>query len=67
MRGDRLAARLVATWPQAGEDDARVVADCLVRLGISHATLPGGPTQRTAAGVARVLGPLVDDPTLIRH
>jgi AcrR family transcriptional regulator len=68
---ERLAARLVGTWPQAGEDDARVVADCLVRLAISHATLPGGPAEETAAAVARVLGPLVDElvggPTLIRR
>ncbi len=64
---DRLAAHLLATWPQAGEQDARAVADCLVRLGISHATLPGGPADATADAVARVLGPLVDDLTLIRH
>jgi AcrR family transcriptional regulator len=66
---DRLADRLVRTWPQAGVQDAAVVADCLVRLAISHATLPSGPAPETAAAVARVLGPLVDElvggPTLM--
>jgi AcrR family transcriptional regulator len=57
----RLAALLTQTWPEVPEDDARVVSDCLVRLAISHAALPGGPSAAVARGVARVLGPLVDE------
>jgi AcrR family transcriptional regulator len=57
----RLADLLRRTWPQVTLEDARIVSDCLVRLAISHAALPGGPSADVAAGVARVLGPLVDE------
>jgi AcrR family transcriptional regulator len=57
----RLADLLRHTWPQVTLEDARIVSDCLVRLAISHAALPGGPSADVAAGVARVLGPLVDE------
>ena len=58
---DRLAAVIVEVWPQAGAADARALADCLVRLGISYAALPSGSPRRTAVAVAKVLGPYVQD------
>jgi AcrR family transcriptional regulator len=58
---DRLAAVIVDVWPQAGAADARALADCLVRLGISYAALPSGSPRRTAVAVAGVLGPYVLD------
>jgi AcrR family transcriptional regulator len=57
---ERLATVIVEVWPQAGAPDARALADCLVRLGISHAALPDQSPRRTAASVARVLGPYVE-------
>lgn len=57
----RLAAVMQATWPQLSADDAGLVADGVVRLAISHAALPGGPPEITAASVARLLGPFLDD------
>ena len=44
----RLAALLQRTWPQVTLTDARIVSDCLVRLAISHAALPGGPSADVA-------------------
>jgi hypothetical protein len=67
---ERITARMVATWPQVAPEDARVVADAMVRLAISHATLPSAPAPETAAAVARLLGPLVDElvgASLMRH
>jgi AcrR family transcriptional regulator len=57
---DRLAALLLESWGELGTGDAQVVADCLVRLAISHAALPAGHPAETAATLARVLGPFVD-------
>jgi len=51
---------LAATWPQVDAAHLHLVADCAVRLAISHAALPGGPARATAAAVAEVLGPYVD-------
>jgi glycerol uptake facilitator-like aquaporin len=42
-------------------EEARAVAECVVRLGISYATLPTGPPRGTAAQLARVLGPYLDE------
>jgi AcrR family transcriptional regulator len=57
---ERLAAILIDGWPQVDIADLRLLADVLVRLAISHAALPDGPTEQTAAAVARILGPYVD-------
>ena len=56
----RLATVMQATWPQLDADDAGLVADAVARLAISHAALPGGPAEITAASVARLLGPFLD-------
>jgi len=55
-----LAGVIAENWPAAAPSDARLLADTLVRLAISHAALPGAPPQETAAEVATVLGPFVD-------
>jgi AcrR family transcriptional regulator len=57
---DQLAALMATHWPDVAHDEARLVADVVVRLAISHAALPSGPSDLTAAKVARVLGPYLD-------
>ena len=56
----RLAAFFADNWG-VGDEDARLVAESVVRLAISHATVPSGPAPLTAAAVARLLGPFVDE------
>jgi AcrR family transcriptional regulator len=60
---DRLTGIVVESWPGLPRRDAFLVADALVRLAISHAALPGGAPAETAANLARVLGPYLDDLT----
>jgi AcrR family transcriptional regulator len=57
---ERLSHVVLETWPGLPPAEARLVADCMVRLAISHAALPGGPPARSADQLARVLGPYVD-------
>jgi AcrR family transcriptional regulator len=57
----RITLALTDGWPHLAEADARAVAECVVRLGISYATLPTGPPRRTAESLARVLGPYLDE------
>lgn len=57
---ERLAAVIREVWPQVAARDARRLADCLVRLGISHAALPAGAPAPTARAVASVLAPYVE-------
>ena len=57
---ERLAAILAAAWPRLGPRDARALADCLVRLAISHAALPLAPPRRTAVSVAALLAPSLE-------
>ncbi len=56
---ERLAAVLTASWPLIERDDAHLLSECLVRLAISYAALPTGPASMTAASVAALLGPYV--------
>lgn len=58
---ERLAGFLRDGWPRLPAPDAALVADHLVRLALSHAALPGGGVEETAAGVARALGPFLDE------
>jgi hypothetical protein len=48
-------------WPQVSADDARLLAESLVRLAISHALLPSHDPEETAMGVGRMFGPFVDE------
>lgn len=58
---DHLTALLVETWPRLARADAAQIADALVRLAISYAALPAGDPIDTARGIARLLGPSVDE------
>ncbi|MFM7783930.1 MAG: hypothetical protein ACKPE6_04695 [Gammaproteobacteria bacterium] len=51
----RVARKLVARWPRTSPARARVGAECLVRLAISHATLATG----SPAAAARAVGDVV--------
>ena len=56
----RVAALIPEVWPQVTVTDARLLADSLVRLAISHALLPSGDPAGTARGIGRMLAPFVD-------
>jgi AcrR family transcriptional regulator len=62
---ERLVDVIVECWP-VSRDDAELLAEALVRLGISYAALPKGPASMTAASVTRLLTPylerVLDDP-----
>jgi AcrR family transcriptional regulator len=55
----RLALLITETWPVT-QHDATLIAEVLVRLGISYATLPEGSPRATAAAVVELLGPFID-------
>ncbi|MGD0452476.1 MAG: TetR family transcriptional regulator [Solirubrobacteraceae bacterium] len=57
---ERLAAVMLASWPLIAHEDAQLLSECLVRLAISHAALPAGPASMTAASIASLLGPYVE-------
>ena len=54
---DRLAGILTSCWPELPRRDARPLAECLVRLGISYATLPAASPASAASAVSRLLAP----------
>ncbi len=56
-----LAKLLVRTWPQMSPAQAAPVADTLTRLAISYAALPAGEPAETAAVIAQILGPSIDE------
>lgn len=57
---ERLRIAILARWPQAAEHDAALLAECLVRLAISYATLPVGSAGMTASSITELLGPYID-------
>lgn len=57
---DRLAAVISSGWPHVDGDAVGLLADCVVRLAISHAALPTGPADTTAASIATLLGPYLE-------
>jgi AcrR family transcriptional regulator len=57
---EHLTAVMLASWPHVQRDDAEILSECLVRLAISYAGLPKGPTSMTAASVATLLGPYIE-------
>jgi AcrR family transcriptional regulator len=57
---ERLSGAILARWPQAAPYDAALLAECLVRLGISYVALPVGPAGMTAASIAELLGPYIE-------
>ena len=56
---ERLTALLLAHWPSLRPARARLAADTLVRLAISHAALPGGTPRQVGGQVAEILGPFI--------
>jgi hypothetical protein len=57
----RVGALIVEVWPQVTAADARLLAESLARLAISHALSPTTDPDETAAAVTRMIGPFVDD------
>jgi hypothetical protein len=57
---ERLQAAILSRWGQVSPHDAELLAECLVRLAISYATLPAGPAGMTASSIAELLGPYID-------
>jgi AcrR family transcriptional regulator len=57
----RLTATIEEGWPQAPPEKARLLAETLVRLAISHVTAPGEAPEVTAAATSELLGPFIDE------
>jgi AcrR family transcriptional regulator len=57
---ERLGEIMLSGWPSVKPQDIRLLAECLVRLAISYAALPAGPTGMTAASVTTLLGPYIE-------
>lgn len=55
-----LASFLAEGWPTLTPAQARLLADAVVRLAISHATLPSGSSRETAHSIGELLGPFVE-------
>ena len=53
----RLARTFREGHPALPEEDAVLVAECLVRLALSHLATPEGPAAMTGASLAALLGP----------
>ena len=57
----RLTATIEQGWPQAPPDKARLLAEALVRLAISHVTAPSDSPDATATRTGELLGPFIDE------
>lgn len=57
---ERLSAAIATGWPHADTEDVGLLADALVRLGISYAALPSGAPAETAAALRRLLAPFIE-------
>jgi AcrR family transcriptional regulator len=55
----RLAAVFEAGWPGVSARKATLLAESVVRLAISFAALPQGPSGMTPDAVAEILGPFI--------
>lgn len=58
---ERLAETIRRGWPQVRPAEAALLAECLVRLAISYATLPKGSAQETAEALTTLLGPYLEE------
>jgi AcrR family transcriptional regulator len=56
---ERLTRAIKSHWTASDEVDVRVVAEVLVRLAISHATLPTGSIADAVASISVLIGPFV--------
>ena len=61
MRQPRLASVIEEGWPQAPKPSVDLLSESLVRLANSYITNPGEAPGDTAADVARLLGPFIDE------
>jgi hypothetical protein len=59
----RLSSFVRGIWPTTDPGDAELLAECVVRLAISVATLPSQKPVVTAAAVARMIGPFAREIT----
>ena len=57
----RLTTTIEEGWPEAPREKARLLAESLVRLAISHVTAPGESPEATAKSAGELLGPFVDE------
>jgi AcrR family transcriptional regulator len=57
---ERLRWAIATRWPQAAEHDVALLAECVVRLAISYATLPVAAAGMTASSITELLGPFID-------
>ncbi len=58
---DRLTEFVRRDWPELPVTETRLVCELLVRLAISHATVPTVPPATAAEQVSTVLGPFLAD------
>jgi AcrR family transcriptional regulator len=56
---EQLSAVMCRHWPQVAAEDAELLADGVVRLAISHAASPRGPSDASARAVSRLLEPFI--------
>lgn len=55
----QLGEIILSCWPRVKRVDVELLSECLVRLAISYAMLPSGPTTMTATSIATLLGPYI--------
>ncbi|MGH3517783.1 MAG: TetR/AcrR family transcriptional regulator [Haloechinothrix sp.] len=58
---DRLMSFLAKAWPTVPDHSVRLIAEYMVRLAISHAASPTASVAETAANMAEVFGPYLDE------
>ncbi len=56
----RLEQAMRAGWPQAREEDLKLLADTFVRLAISYVTMPRRSPRESALAAATLLAPYVE-------
>jgi AcrR family transcriptional regulator len=57
---EHLTGVIIDAWPLLARHDAELLSECLVRLAVSYAALPKGPASMTAASIAELLAPYVE-------
>ncbi len=57
---ERLTDVIFRGWPLVGRENAEDLSECLIRLAVSYASLPKVTAGKSAASVARLLGPYVE-------
>jgi AcrR family transcriptional regulator len=56
----RLATAILRMWPEAANADVQLLSETLVRMALSHATLPDGDPADTAASISTLLTPFAE-------